>query len=133
PDLCRHAAEPLERVQIVKALVQEYSASFPLPGGPPSSARVVGLGAIPISNDPIDANEFTKFSPLDQFLNFQVARLRAELEHRRENQLWVALMRADQLFRVGLVGGDGFLNHQMHSTLESGYSKRCVGIVRRGD
>ena len=82
-----HAAEPLQRVEIVQALVEQHAAALALPGRAPAAARVIGLGAKPIGDDPVDAHDLAQFAALNQLLDLQIARLGAHLEHAGEDDL----------------------------------------------
>src|SRR5688572_7457485 len=52
PDPRRTSAQPLQHIQVVRALIEQNAAALPFPGRPPAPAAVVGLGAIPIGDDP---------------------------------------------------------------------------------
>src|SRR5204863_7122287 len=63
-----HADEPLHRVEIVQALVEQHAAAFALPRRPPAAARVIRLGAIPVTVDPVHAHNFAEVALSNQLL-----------------------------------------------------------------
>ena len=81
-----HSAHPLEGVELVEALVEENAAAFAFPCGAPSATGVVGVGSIPIGNDPVDADDFAQFTVCDELADFDVSRLGPEVETWR--QIW---------------------------------------------
>ena len=76
-DFAGHADQPLQRVELVQALVEQHTTSFALPGGSPPTRGIVGFCAEPVGNDPIDAYDVSQVSIGDQFFQFQVARFGA--------------------------------------------------------
>ena len=73
------------------------------------------------------------FAALDKFLDFEIARLGAELKHAGENDFRILLVRRNQPFGIGFVSGDRFFDHRMDACIERGDTERCVLIVRRRD
>jgi hypothetical protein len=53
-----HPDQPLKRVKLVQALVEQHAAAFAFPRRAPAAAGVVGLGAEPVRDDPVDAHDF---------------------------------------------------------------------------
>ena len=98
----RHAAKPLQRVKIMQALVEQHAAAFTFPSGPPAAARIIGLRAIPVGVDPVDADDPAQVFP-DELLDFQVTRFRAQLKHAGENNLRKIFMFGDQPFGIRLM------------------------------
>lgn len=76
-----HSAHPLKDVELVEALVEENAAAFALPCGSPSATGVVGVGSIPVGNDPVDADDFAQFAVCDELADFDVSRLGPKLKH----------------------------------------------------
>ena len=129
----RHSEQPLQHVEIVQALIEQHSAAFAFPGRAPRTAGVVSLAAKPIGVDPVHACDFAEVAVADQRADFFVTRFDAQLKHAAKRELGIFLMRGDELFRVGFVSGDGFLDHQVQSRLERRDAERRVLIMRRGD
>ena len=48
----RHSHHPLPDIQIVRRLIEQYAASFSIPGSSPSGRLIISLGPIPIADDP---------------------------------------------------------------------------------
>src|SRR5262245_18987082 len=103
PHARRHAAKPLQDIDVMEALIQQYAAAFAFPGGAPIAAGVVGFGAIPIGINPADAHECSKLAVVDDFLNFLIAWLDAKLKHAREDHARMILMRSNQSFGIGFM------------------------------
>ena len=76
-----HSAHPLERVELVEALVEENAAAFSFPSGSPSAASVVGAGSIPVGDDPVDADDFAQFAVCDELSDFGVSWFSPKLKH----------------------------------------------------
>ena len=129
----RHAAKPLQHVEIVQALIQQHAAAFALPGRAPTAAGVIGFGAIPIGDDPTQPHDVAEFAALDQLLDFQITRLGTQLEHAGENQLLVFLMRRNQSLRIGFVRGNRLFDHDMQPALQRRDAQAGVLIMRRGN
>ena len=64
--LRRHAGQPLQQVEVVRALVEQHAAALALPGGAPAAGGVVGLGAEPVGDDPVDAADLAQLAVVDQ-------------------------------------------------------------------
>ena len=114
----RHAAEPLEHVELVQALIEEHAATLALPRRPPTPARVVGLGAEPIRNDPVDTHNLAKFAVLDELTNLLIAWLNPHLKHPAKHLLRVRLRRRDQALGIGLVRRDRLFHHNVQPRLQ---------------
>jgi phosphoribosylformylglycinamidine (FGAM) synthase PurS component len=48
------------KVEVVRTLVQQHPAPFALPGRAPAAARVVGIRAVPIRDQPAHAHDLTQ-------------------------------------------------------------------------
>ena len=127
-----HADEPLHRVKIVQTLIEQHAAAFPLPRRAPPAARVIGLGAIPVRVDPVDAHDLSEFAALNQFLHLLVTWLGAHLKHAAKNNLWVLPARGNESFGVGFVGGNWLLNHRMNTRFQRHDAERRMLKMRRG-
>lgn len=57
-----HPEKPADHVQVVQALIEQDTAAFTLPRGTPAAAGEVGFGAVPIGDDPVQANDFAQFA-----------------------------------------------------------------------
>ncbi len=128
----RHAAQPLQEVEIMRALVQQHAAALALPGGTPPPAIVVELRAEPVGDHPVHTHEIAQLAILDQLPHLTVVAVRALVEHRREYEALVGV-RGDQALRIGLVDRDRLLNQQVLAALEGLDAHRGVGIVGGGD
>ena len=80
-----HSADPLQQIQIVGTLVQQYAAPFSVPGGAPSAGIVVSLAAIPVCNQPAHALQCAVLSALDDFMHLAVDAVGALIEHHAED------------------------------------------------
>ena len=85
------AAEPLEQVQLMGALVQQDAAALAGPGGPPSAGVIVALGAVPVRDQPGDALEGPELAAVDHFLELAVNAVGPLVEHHREGQFRMAV------------------------------------------
>lgn len=126
------AEEPVEEIDLVRALVEERAAAFAFPGRAPAAAGVVGFGAEPIGDDPIDADDLAEFAAVDELFDFLVTGLGAELEHGAEN-FFGFFGGVNEAFAIGFVNGDGFLDHGVEAALEGENAEGGVGIVGGAD
>src|SRR5690606_1385582 len=76
------AEHPLEKVEVVRALVEQHAAALAAPGRAPAAGGVVGLGAEPICDDPVDATDFAELAALDEVADLDVVVVGALVEHR---------------------------------------------------
>ena len=106
-----HSAHPLEGVELVEALVEEDAAAFSLPSGSPSATGVVGVGSIPVGNDPVDADDFAQIAVCDEPSNFGVSRLGPKLKHSGKHGGGMLAALGDQSFGVCFMRGNWFFNH----------------------
>ena len=70
--LHRHAAQPLQQIQLVRTLVQQHAATFSVPGRLPARRIIIALITIPVGDDPVDTSQLPKFAALDHFVKFSV-------------------------------------------------------------
>ncbi len=128
-----HAEEPLEEIEIMGTLIEQDAAAFAGPGGPPSPAGIVGGGAKPISDDPIDAPDFAQFARLDERADFPVKRVRPLIEHGGKDLAAAPLVGGDEFFAILLVDGNRFLNQHMQAVFERVDSNGGMGEMGSGD
>ena len=81
-----HSADPLQQIQIVRALIQKNAAAFSVPGGSPAAGVVVSLAAVPVRNQPAHALHFAVFPALDNLVHFSVNAVGALVEHHAEDK-----------------------------------------------
>ncbi len=125
PDALGQAEHPLQKVEIVRTLVEQHAAAFAGPGGAPGARSVIGLRAEPVGNDPIDATDLAELTTLDQLADLLVVGVGALIEHRRKDLLPV-LMRGQEPFAVSFVDRDGFFHQHVQTGLERGDADRDV-------
>ena len=128
-----HTAHPLEGVELMEALVEEDAAAFAFPSGSPSTAGVVGVGSIPVGNDPVDADDFAQFAICDEPSDFGVSRLGPKLKHggKYGGRMLAAL--GDKPLGVRFVRRNWFFDHEMQAGVQRLYAQRGVLVVGRGD
>lgn len=97
-----HAKDPLEQIEIVRALIEQHSAAFPLPCGTPSTRGIVGMCAEPIGDDPVDALNFSQLSSLNHAADLLINGIRSLVEHGREDLIRIAVGR-DESFAIGFM------------------------------
>src|SRR5262249_17078953 len=112
-DFSGHAQKPLHDVEVMKTLVEEHAAAFTLPGRAPAAAGVVGFGAEPIGHDPAHADDVAQFAALNEFLDFEIPRFGAKLEHAGKDGFGILFAGGNETFGIGFMRGDGFLDHGM--------------------
>ena len=127
-----HAENPLEKIEVMRALVEKDAAALAGPGGAPAAGGVVGLGAKPVGDDPIYTADLAEFAGADEIADFLVIRVGALVEHRRED-LFFIFMRGEEAFAVGFVDRDRLLDHDVQTGLEGVDAERGVLVMRRGD
>jgi hypothetical protein len=128
-----NSQEPLQHVQLVQALVDEDAAALAFPGGPPSAAGVVSLGAEPFGDDPGETDDPAQLAAVNQFFDLGVAGFGAHLEHGAEDLPGMLPPDGDQPLGVGFVGGNRFFDHDVQPGLERGDAQGGVLVMRRGD
>ena len=79
--LAGHPADPLQQVEVVRALVEQHTAAFTGPGRSPCARIIVRLGTVPAGDDPVDPFDLAVFSALDQFPHFAEDAVGALVEH----------------------------------------------------
>src|SRR5690606_31766573 len=84
-DALRHAADPLEQIEIVRRLVHQHAAPFARPGAAPTARIVVDLRAQPGGDHVHGALDFTQFAGRDQFAHLLMTRAGALIEHDAED------------------------------------------------
>ena len=126
------AEEPLPKVEIVRALIQQDSPALSGPGGTPTARGIIGGGAEPIRDNPIDTTDFSELAGLDQFAELDVIRIGPLVEHGGEDLLFRA-MRGDETLAIRLVDGDRFLHQHVKPGAQGLDTDGGVGIVRRGN
>ena len=132
PDRRRQSQQPGQDVEIVKALVEEHAAALARPGGSPAPARVIRVGSEPVGVDPVHADDAAQLARFDEKPQLLVSGFHAQLEHAAKHRLRISLVGCDQLEGVGLVGGNGLLDHEVHAGVEGGDAEVGVLVVRRG-
>jgi len=128
-----HPAEPLEHVELVQALIQQHTAALAFPGRAPAAARVISFCPIPIGNNPVHADQLAEFAALNEFADFHVARFDAQLEHAREYLFGIFFVCGKQTFGIGLVRGNGLLDHDMKAVVQGVDADGRVQVMRRGN
>ncbi len=131
-DGTRHAADPLQQVQLMGALIEQDAAAFALPGRPPGAGIIISLGAKPCGNDPVDAAEGTNFTGGNQPFKFFVNGLGALVEHSGED-LFFGLVSGDEFFAIGFVNGNRFFYKDVESGLQGGDTDGGMEIMRGSD
>ena len=94
----RHAAQPLQKIQLVGALIQQHAAALASPGGAPGPGIVVQLAAIPVGDGPGHALHGAQLAAVQDLLHFAVNAVGALVEHQRE----------------GLAAFPGSFQHRLH-------------------
>ena len=131
-DAFRETEHPLEEIEVVRALVEQHAAALAGPSRAPAAGAVVGLGAEPICDDPIHAADFAELAGADEVADFLVIEVGALVEHRRED-LFFVLVRGVEAQGVGLVDGDGFLDHHVEAGLKCEDAERGMLVMRGRD
>jgi hypothetical protein len=127
-----HAEQPLEQVQIVRALVHEHAAALALPGAAPAAGGVVVVGAEPVGDFPVNAPHLAELAAVDEVLDFLEGGVRAHVEHGGEDFLFVGVG-GDEALTVGFVDGDGLFDQDVKPGVERLDADGGVGEVGRAD
>jgi hypothetical protein len=127
-----HAKHPLQKIEIVRALVEQHATTFADPGCTPTAGGVVGLAAEPVGDYPVDAADFTERTFLDQLANLLVGGVGALVEHYGKD-LPPVLMGGQEPLAVGLVDGDGFFDQHVQTRAKRSDADRDMEIVRCRD
>src|SRR5262245_54173171 len=54
--------QPLHDIQIMEALIEQYSPALPLPGRAPAAAGIIRLRPVPIGHDPTHPHQLAQFA-----------------------------------------------------------------------
>jgi hypothetical protein len=80
-----HPENPLEEIEIVRALVEQDSPALAGPGCAPSALGVVGFRAEPMGRRPIHPMDLPQLAGGHELAEFPVNRIGALIEHGRKN------------------------------------------------
>ena len=128
-DLAGQTEEPLEKVELVGALIGQHAAAFAAPAGAPVARIVVILGTEPVGDGPADPAELTQFAGVDQLLDLDVGRQSTLVEHQRFHQIGVFFRFFEQAFAFSFVNRQRFFHNDVFARLHGFNSQIGVGIV----
>ena len=63
-----HTAQPLEQIQLMRALVDQHAAAFSGPGASPSALIVISLRTVPVRDYPVYTLDTAQPAAFDEFL-----------------------------------------------------------------
>ena len=128
-DAAGHSADPLDQIQIVGALVQQYAAAFTVPSGAPGAGIIIGLGAVPVGDDPVYPLNCTQFSAVHQLVHLTVYAVGALVKHHAKHlaALFSGLVHFPHC--QGVHTGRLFA-HDVQSLFKGADSQRGVLVVR---
>ncbi len=132
-DQLGHTADPLPEVEVVGALVEQDAAALARPGGAPGARVVVGLGAVPVGDDPARALEGAQLAGIHDLLDLAVDVVGALVEHHTELELGMAVGLGHHLAHLKGVDAGGLLAHDMESGLHGLDGVAGVVVVGDGD
>ena len=128
-----HAAEPLHKVELVRALVEQHAAALAVPGGAPGAGVIVVLRAVPIGDDPVDALELAQLPAVDHLLDLAVDAVCALVEHHAKDQIRVLVGLGVHLAHLLGVDACGLFAEHVQVVLEALDGERRVLVVRHRD
>src|SRR5699024_1541228 len=82
-----HSADPLDQIQIVRALVQQYAAAFSVPGSPPAAGIVIALGPVPVCDDPVDSADGAQLPALYHIVHSPVNAVGSLVKHHGKDHI----------------------------------------------
>ena len=132
PHPARHSKNPLEEIEIMRALVEKHAAPLATPGRAPAAGRVIRLGAEPIGDDPVDPADRAEFAAVNHFANFDVIRVSALVKHLGEHDRLPG-MPGNKPLAIGLVDPERFFGEHMETGSERRQPDGGMCVVRRGD
>ena len=131
--LARHTGDPLHRVKLMEALIEQHAAALALPRGAPAATLEIGLAAEPIGHHPDHPHQIAQLTALHQLADLLVARLHAQLEHAAELQFRPGCRRGNQALGIRFVRRDRFFHHDVQTRLQRRNAEARVLVMRRGN
>ena len=116
----------------MRALIEQNAAPFARPRRAPTARGIVGGGAEPIGDGPIDAAYRPERAVTHQIADRDVEWIGALVEHHGENCFGIGV-RGDEFFRVGLMHRNRLFDQADVAGLQRGDANGRVGIMRRHD
>ena len=116
--LGRQAAQPLQQIQLVGALVEQHAATLALPGGTPCTGVIVVLGAVPVGDDPVHALDLADLAAVDHFLHLAVDAVGALIEHHRKHAVRMLVRSGHHVAHLQGVHAGRLLAQHVQTSLE---------------
>ena len=79
-----HSAYPLQKIEIVRALVEKNAAALSRPRRAPVAAVIIILRAVPVGYDPVDALDIADIAAVNHLFHFAENAVCALIEHHRK-------------------------------------------------
>ena len=117
-DSFRHAAHPLQKIEMVRILVHQDAAAFAFPCSTPAGRRIIRIRPEPFGHHEMDTLKFAQFAARDRVPNPHMPRVGPQVEHDRED-LFPALVRGNQPLRFGLMARERFFDQHVKALAES--------------
>ena len=80
-----HSGYPLQKIELVRTLIEQYAAALARPGCAPRSAVVITLRAVPVGYNPIEAFKLAYFSVFYHIAKHDMRGIGALIEHYGKN------------------------------------------------
>ena len=116
----------------MRALIQENAAALAVPGRLPACCVIIGLGAVPVRDDPVHALHRAKLAALDHFVQLAIHAVGALVEHDREGLIALCsnLVHLADLLRINACG---LFTDGMHAMGQRVDHKLRMKIMGRSD
>ena len=132
-DTHRQAADPLQQIQLMRALIQEHAAPFSVPGRSPLPGIIVVLRPVPVRDDPVHSFDLSVFSALDQLMHADVNRIGPLIEHHRKRHFRMPVCAGNHLPHLLRIDTGRLLAHDVQMVLHRRNRQPRMLIMRNGN
>ena len=109
--LRRHPAQPLQQIQLMRALIQQHAAAFSVPCSLPARRIIIALGAIPVSHDPIHTLQRSKLTAFNHLMELSVDTIGSLVQHQRIHLITLCRDLIDLSHLLRIYAGRLFTDH----------------------
>ena len=122
--------KPCEKIELMRALIEEHSSSLSPPGAAPAALRVVGAGTVPVGDYPHYPCEFPESAALDELFGFDVEWVGTLIEHHAEKEIGVLFCFLVHLSHLFCVHSRRLIAEHVEPRSHRGYRYLGMEIVR---
>ena len=117
----------------MRALVEQYTAALPGPGGAPCPGIIVKLCAVPVRDQPAHPFQLSQLPAVDHFLQLPVYAVGPLIKHHAEGQLRVSVRFGDHFPHLQGINARRLFHHCVQPVPEGGNGQPRMLIMRYGN